>query len=435
MAQNFGNNTALNQQLASTFGYTGDFGGGQWGDWASANLTPYQQSMATNMHNAYMTSPTNLNDNPQNWTTQQQQDFGNQLTTGSYTPYGGTQNFGANPALNQQLASTFGYTGDFGGGQWADWASQNLSPQQKQQVDWIRFGGSNTPGTFGTGGDGSTTAQPGYLGMWDQAMGGVQDLYGAGAPPYQSSYVGPTPGMQGAISGAYQNAQNASDNLNAIGSYAGSTMGGQYLYGNPVFGNLDQMASGGLLDGNPHLDQVYSRVADEVQDRVNQQFAGSNRTGSGYHADVMTRGLADAYSDMLMQDYAQQQANMLTANSLQSQAFGSERGLMNQAASIGTNAVNSSLAPTQLALTAAQQEQMFAEQQRADQNAQAVYPWSSQGANIDAYLARLQGVPGGTTSQNPYDENDWLTALGYAQTGANIFGSPWGALAGGLAFL
>ena len=46
----------------------------------------------------------------------------------------GSQANAANAGLHNQLSDQFGYSGQFGGGAWGDWASQNLSPAQRQQA-------------------------------------------------------------------------------------------------------------------------------------------------------------------------------------------------------------------------------------------------------------------------------------------------------------
>lgn len=101
--QNFGLNTTLNQQLAQATGYTGDFGGGQFGAFLEAN--PQLRSVAEAIQNPTPAPPTTQ-----------------------------TQNFGQNDFMNRQLAAITGYTGNFGGGEYGRWLDQQ-SPEVRQTAD------------------------------------------------------------------------------------------------------------------------------------------------------------------------------------------------------------------------------------------------------------------------------------------------------------
>lgn len=104
--QDFGANPTLNRQLAQQYGYTGDFGGGQWADFQKT-LSPDQQAKS------------NITAN---------------------------QDFGQNQFMNQQLAQTFGFTGDFGGGEWGEF-QKTLSPELRAQSEqMVRSGGMGGPG-------------------------------------------------------------------------------------------------------------------------------------------------------------------------------------------------------------------------------------------------------------------------------------------------
>ena len=58
MPQNFGNNPGFNQYLAGMTGYTGDFGGGQWGNWAAnQGITDAEVNAYRNAYNAQQAQP------------------------------------------------------------------------------------------------------------------------------------------------------------------------------------------------------------------------------------------------------------------------------------------------------------------------------------------------------------------------------------------
>lgn len=55
--------------------------------------------------------------------------------------------------------------------------------------------------------------------------------------------------------------------------------------------------------GNPYISQMLQQLNRGVGDQVNSQFELSGRYGSGAHADVLSRNLADADSQLLYQNY------------------------------------------------------------------------------------------------------------------------------------
>ena len=106
MAQNFGENPFLNNQLAQGLGYAGDFGGGQFQGWLS-HQSPYLSQKAADLMGNF---------NQRDW--------------------------GANPYMNQQLALGTGYGGNFGGGQYQNWLSGQSPYLQQKSNDLQGIGPS-----------------------------------------------------------------------------------------------------------------------------------------------------------------------------------------------------------------------------------------------------------------------------------------------------
>jgi hypothetical protein len=99
---------------------------------------------------------------------------------------------------------------------------------------------------------------------------------------------------------------------------------------------LRRAASGDYLNSNPYFDEAVSQALDPVQSRVNSQFAGSGRYGSGMHSSTMTEQLGDVSSRMSYQNYADERARQQAAqqalmgrdqNALQRQ-FAAQQALM-----------------------------------------------------------------------------------------------------------
>jgi hypothetical protein len=77
--------------------------------------------------------------------------------------------------------------------------------------------------------------------------------------------------------------------------------------GNSYFSDV---LSGKYMGGNPYMGQVLDQVNRRVGDDVNSQFAMSGRYGSGAHADVLSRNLAEADGQLLYQNYGDEMNRM-----------------------------------------------------------------------------------------------------------------------------
>jgi hypothetical protein len=165
-----------------------------------------------------------------------------------------------------------------------------------------------------------------------------------------------------------------------------------------------QTLSGGFMGSNPWLDKTFNKAAGAVTNQVQSNFGLSGRNARGVDAAGFAQ---DGYNDLAAQIYggdyqaerARQQALVPFAGQLASQDY----------ADIG-----------QLANVGAQREALS--QQYANQP----------GANLDAYLARVSGMPGSVvTNSIPMERNRLSGALGGAMMGNQMFGG-WGALGGGI---
>lgn len=76
---------------------------------------------------------------------------------------------------------------------------------------------------------------------------------------------------------------------------------------------LMDTASGGMMGGNPYLDQVLATSRQRAADGVNQQFAGAGRYGSGAHTGVLGDRLGAIETNARMQNYNTERSNQLNA--------------------------------------------------------------------------------------------------------------------------
>jgi hypothetical protein len=109
--RNWGANQDKNQWIAQQTGYGGDFGGGGFSAWASQNGV-------------------NVAALEQQWDQQQG---------------GSDRNWGANQEKNQWIAQQTGYGGDFGGGGFSAWASQNGVNVAALEQQWDQLQGVPRP--------------------------------------------------------------------------------------------------------------------------------------------------------------------------------------------------------------------------------------------------------------------------------------------------
>lgn len=66
---------------------------------------------------------------------------------------------------------------------------------------------------------------------------------------------------------------------------------------------LKQTAQGSNLFGNPYLDQSLGYQMDDVQERINSQFSGAGRLGSGMHQSVLAREMGRLGTESAQRNY------------------------------------------------------------------------------------------------------------------------------------
>lgn len=183
------------------------------------------------------------------------------------------QNFGANPALNQQLAHTFGFDQDFGSGNWGQF-SQGLNQQQQDAANNI----INNPAAYDNYQDMGTNTQLntalrdqfGYGG--DFGDGGWQ-AYQASLPPEQQALAQQMIANGGVMPGA------------SLGDQALQGLGGaqdwmaQWAQYQP--GNLATMDRSPYQ--NPYQQDVIDASMNEMnrQNTIQQNALGDQAMGAG----------------------------------------------------------------------------------------------------------------------------------------------------------
>lgn len=276
---------------------------------------------------------------------------------------------------------------------------------------------------------------------------------GVGSQPYTSSMVTPfsnqtTQGMQGTMATAQGAVPGFQGAYNQVAGLAGNR-GFDPLQQQSV-SQLQNIAAGGMLTGNPYIDQVIGNTSRDIQQAGKMNASGAGRFGSGGYQGATQRAVGDVSSQMRMQNYN-------TERGYQQDALGSvfnagQQRIANIAALPGQmqSAYQASLDPYKSMMGVGGMYEDLASRQIADQkriyDEQQAQPWNQ--------LARLQGIAypmaqlGGTqattgsstqtdvkagttgTSETAGQAPLWQRMLGGATAGYGATGSGWGAAAG-----
>lgn len=108
-------------------------------------------------------------------------------------------------------------------------------------------------------------------------------------------------------------------------------------------GLVNDTLAGKYLQGNPYLDKILATSRDNITNDVNGQFSSAGRYGSGMHAGVLAKYLADAENQARYNNYAQERGYQNQAVDQAQSLMNGSQGLLNNAAElpwIGVGALN-----------------------------------------------------------------------------------------------
>lgn len=97
---------------------------------------------------------------------------------------------------------------------------------------------------------------------------------------------------------------------------------------------VNRNLSGANLTANPYLDAILAKTRENVTGSVNDQFGPAGRFGSGMHAAILARELADAENSARYQDYATERGYQQDAIGDAQNLMGGAQGLLNNAAEL-----------------------------------------------------------------------------------------------------
>lgn len=108
-------------------------------------------------------------------------------------------------------------------------------------------------------------------------------------------------------------------------------------------GVVNSTLAGDNLMGNPFLEKALDLTRADTTNAVNSQYERSGRYGSGMHAGILAKAIADAENQARYANYAQERQNQLNAVGQASGLMAGSQSLLNNAAElpwIGVGALN-----------------------------------------------------------------------------------------------
>lgn len=106
---------------------------------------------------------------------------------------------------------------------------------------------------------------------------------------------------------------------------------------------VNRNLSGANLNGNPYLDAIISQRNQDIAGSVNDQFSSAGRYGSGMHAAILAREIANADDALRFQNYGMERGYQQDAIGDAQNLMGGSQSLLNNAAElpwIGVQAAN-----------------------------------------------------------------------------------------------
>lgn len=111
-------------------------------------------------------------------------------------------------------------------------------------------------------------------------------------------------------------------------------------------GVVNSTLAGDNLNGNPYLDAMLSATRANTINGVDAQFSRAGRYGSGNHAGILAKAIAEQENGMRFQNYGMERQNQLNAVQQASGLMAGSQGLLNNAAElpwIGVGALNGNI--------------------------------------------------------------------------------------------
>lgn len=277
------------------------------------------------------------------------------------------------------------------------------------------------------GGSKQTQTSSSSSNPWGPAQGPLQGIIGRASElggdvsNFMPTFSGST--MQG-IAGLEQAGQQPG----AAANYLNPVVGGMGQGFQTGLGQMQSTAAGANLAGNPYLTQMLDYANQNTANRVNQQFSGAGRYGSGAHTGSLAREIGAQTTQALMNNYN-------TERGYQQQAAGQLYNGGAQGAALAGQLDQANLYDENALMQAGQMRDQIANQQRVapmtalEWERSQIQPIGSmggtqQGTSVTQTPANIPGmiIGGGMTALGLYNANPFNMFSSAGTVGKGILG-------------
>lgn len=245
-------------------------------------------------------------------------------------------------------------------------------------------------------------------------------LYGTGGPQYyQGNTVVPfAPQTEQALGLTEQRALQGSPVNQAAQNYATGILG---TTPTSQFGSFNPYGSG----TNPYLDATFNRAADQVQNRLETQFAGAGRNVGAslpLNREMLSDLATGIYGGAYENERGRQYGFDTAERDRMAQDIEQQRSRQFGIAGISPTLANQDYVDLQALQGVGGQVEDLAGRLMEDQAARWDFSQNAPQINLDNYISRIGGAfPGqSTTATTPTYRNRTAGALGGAATGAGL---------------
>jgi hypothetical protein len=185
--------------------------------------------------------------------------------------------------------------------------------------------------------------------------------------------------------------------------------------------NLQGIAAGNSLMGDPLFQEMLDRESQKIGDQANMAFSAAGRYGSGAHTGALGDAVGDFRRDAILQDYGAERERQMAANQMLDQqrlaGLGMQGDFANSIAGANQNRFNNLLTGGQSALQAGtfrqQQAQAIEDAKRQEWTEKDQEAWTRLGA-LQAAATGSAGPYGmmQTTQTQPFNALGLLGSLG-----------------------
>ncbi len=179
-------------------------------------------------------------------------------------------------------------------------------------------------------------------------------------------------------------------------------------------GVVNANLAGDNLNGNPYLDKILEATRANTINGVDAQFSRAGRYGSGSHAGILAKAIAEAENGARFNNYAMERQNQNGAVGQAGQLMAGSQSLLNNAAELpwlGVGALNGNVrqasngygtttttqnqawGPQLLSAAASAAQAAAMSDRRSKTNIELIGPWDNRGDGLNRYRFAYKSDP------------------------------------------